>query len=97
MNASTKPHAEPSLSDASRTVSDRPFSSTTDTAFVVESGFGSDVYENRMFRHVQSPVKPYSTPKSHHSFYATLPQRLPTTVPIDDLREKDDPSMCLFF
>jgi hypothetical protein len=48
-----------------------------------------------MFRHVPSPFKCSSTLKTHHSFYATLPQLLPTAVhpdgpsprrrPVDDL------------
>jgi hypothetical protein len=39
-----------------------------------------------MFRHVLSPFKFSSTLKTHHSFYATLPQRLPTVVHTDSPR-----------
>ena len=37
-----------------------------------------------MFRHVLSPLKCSNTLKTHHSFYATLPQRLPTVVTLAD-------------
>ncbi len=57
-----------------------------------ESRLLSNVYENRMFRHVLSPVKHACTLKTHHSSYATLPQQLPTPTPIDGPRHslRDD-------
>ena len=46
-----------------------------------------------MFRHVPS-LKCSNTLKTHHSFYATLPQRLPTNVHTDGPERKfvGDPS-----
>ena len=39
-----------------------------------------------MFRHVQSLFEFSSALKTHHSFYSTLPQRLPTPVLTDGPR-----------
>ena len=41
-----------------------------------------------MFRHVLSPFNRSSKLKTHHSLYATLPQRLPTAVLTDGLRRR---------
>ena len=82
--------ARPSWSDAKdRSDSDRLFSIHGDfDAFTTQCLWHEprtfvNVYENRMFRHVQCSVKHSRTLKTQHSFYATLPQRVPTAIPID--------------